>query len=182
MTPVRRELPVGLGRALGAAVVAFARTHGIVIGVLAALVAGAAVLGLAVVAHGIALLALGLLATVVHELGHVAAYRMLSPRAPAVLESELLRAALHREPLTPRADRAVTLAGPLAPLLIVAALVPFAGALPAELVGAAVVAVAHAASMLLPTADRRAWRQVAPRNSGAAARRGVERPATRARS
>ena len=161
MTPARRRLPVGLGRGLGAAIAVFARTHGVVIGALAVLVAGAAVLGLVVVAHGVALLALGLLATVVHELGHVTAYRLLSPRGAAVLESELLRAALHRESLTRRADRAVTLAGPLAPLLVVAALVPFAGALPAELVGAAVVAVAHAASLLLPTADRRAWRQAA---------------------
>lgn len=161
MTPARRRLPVGLGRGLGAAIAVFARTHGVVIGALAVLVAGAAALGLVVVAHGVALLALGLLATVVHELGHVTAYRLLSPRGAAVLESELLRAALHRESLTRRADRAVTLAGPLAPLLVVAALVPFAGVLPAELVGAAVVAVAHAASLLLPTADRRAWRQAA---------------------
>jgi len=161
VTPARRRLPVGLGRGLGAAIAVFARTHGVVIGALAVLVAGAAALGLVVVAHGVALLALGLLATVVHELGHVTAYRLLSPRGAAVLESELLRAALHRESLTRRADRAVTLAGPLAPLLVVAALVPFAGVLPAELVGAAVVAVAHAASLLLPTADRRAWRQAA---------------------
>jgi hypothetical protein len=62
-------------------------------------------------------------------------------------------------PLTRRADRAVTAAGPLAPLLLAAAFAPLAAVLPAEAVAAVLVAIAHAASLGLPSADRRAWRQ-----------------------
>lgn len=161
MRPVLLEVPAGLGPALRRGVAAFARTHGLVLGGIALLAAGAGLLGLVVVAHGIALLALALLATVVHELGHLVAYRLAAPSAPALLECDLLRAALHRAPLARRPDRAVTLAGPLAPLVLVAVLLPLAGALPAEAIAATVVAAAHAGSLALPTADRRAWRNAA---------------------
>lgn len=161
MRAVQAELPPGLGAALRSAIAAFARTQGVLIGGIALLALSMGALGFVVVAHGMWLLTLGLFATPLHELGHLLAYRVATPSGAAVLECDSLHAALHREPLAGRADRAVTLAGPLAPLLLVIALAPLAGALPAEAVAATLVAVAHLASLALPTADRRAWRQAA---------------------
>jgi hypothetical protein len=161
MRPTRVELPPGLGAALRCATAALARTQGVVIGGVALLALSMGLLGFVVVAHGMTLLALGLLATSLHELGHLLAYRLVTPSGAAVLECDSLHAAFHREPLGRRADRAVTLAGPLAPLLLVIALAPLCGVLPAEAVAAALVAVAHLASLALPSADRRAWRQAA---------------------
>jgi hypothetical protein len=147
MRAVQLDLAPGLGPGLRCALALFARTHGLVIGALL-LLTGAA-----------ALLALGLFATVVHELGHITAYRVATSSGEAIIECDGLRAALHRMPLTRRADRAVTAAGPLAPLLLAAAFAPLAAVLPAEAVAAVLVAIAHAASLGLPSADRRAWRQ-----------------------
>ena len=159
MRAVQLDLPHGLGPGLRCALALFARTHGLVIGALLLLTGVAALLGFVVAAHGVALLALGLFATVVHELGHITAYRLATSSGEAIVECDGLRAALHRMPLTRRADRAVTAAGPLAPLLLAAAFAPLAAVLPAEAVAAVLVAIAHAASLGLPSADRRAWRQ-----------------------
>ena len=164
MRAVEVELPSGLGAAMRSAIAALARTQGVVMAALAVLAVGLGLLGFVIVAHGIALLALGLLATPLHELGHLVAYRTATASGPAVLECGAVHAVLHRAPLGRRADRAVTLAGPLAPLLLAIALAPLAGALPAEAVAAALVAVAHVTSLALPTADRRAWRQAAHHN------------------
>ncbi len=158
MRAVQLDLAPGLGPGLRCALALFARTHGLVIGALLLLTGAAALLGFVVAAHGVALLALGLFATVVHELGHITAYRLATSSGEAIVECDGLRAALHRMPLTRRADRAVT-AGPLAPLLLAAAFAPLGAVLPAEAVAAMVIAIAHAASLGLPSADRRAWRQ-----------------------
>lgn len=159
MRAAQLELPPGFGPGLRGALAVFARTHLVIVAALVLLAVAAGLLGFIVVAHGIGLLALGLLATVVHELGHIAAYRLATSSGEAIVECDGLRAALHRMPLTRRADRAVTAAGPLAPLLLAAAFAPFAAVLPAEAVATVLVAIAHAASLGLPTADRRAWRQ-----------------------
>ncbi len=163
MRRVQVEIPVGLGPALRCASLAFARTHGWLIGALTLVALGSGLLGFVVAAHGVALLALGMTATVVHEFGHLIAYRVAAPNRGAVLDCDGLLAALHRAPLTRRADRAVTAAGPLAPLSLAAVLVPLGGVLPAEAVGAVLIAGSHAMSLALPTADRLAWRQAGER-------------------
>jgi len=157
-----RALPPGLGPALARALGVIARADGAVLAGLALLVAITAATGLPVVAHGIALIALVLLATAVHELGHLVAYRMLAPHGRAVFAYDGMRGALTREPLPRRRDRAVTAAGPLAPLVLALCATPLAALFPAEVVGAGIIAVGHLLGLALPTADRRAWREAAP--------------------
>jgi hypothetical protein len=176
MRRVRVELPPGVARALLHALVAFARASGAALAVVALLAVAATAVGLVVVAHGIAVLLLVLLANVVHELGHVIAYRLAAPARRAQLECDGFRAALHRDRLARRADRAVTAAGPLAPLLLVPALLPFASTSPAEAVAAGVIAAAHALGLVLPTADRRAWREAVAGNAPRPSPRGTDSP------
>src|SRR5690606_3734774 len=116
MRAVQLDLLPGLGPGLRCALALFARTHGLLLGALLLLTGGAALPGFAVAAQGVALLALGLFATVVHGLGHITACRLATSSGEAIVECDGLRAALHRTPPTPRADRAVTAAGPLAAL------------------------------------------------------------------
>lgn len=63
-------------------------------------------------------------AVLVHEVGHVVAYRALAPPdAPAILVVRGTRCHLVRLRLTPFADVAVALAGPLAPCIVAVPLV-----------------------------------------------------------
>ncbi|WP_258799337.1 hypothetical protein [Protaetiibacter mangrovi] len=159
------ELPPGVRPAIRVATRALLRSCGPPLAALVAVGAVAAGLGMPVAAHGVAVLLIVLLAVPLHELGHLTAYRMIAPRAPAHLASGVVHAALRREPLPRRRDRQVTLAGPLAPLLLVVAAAPACAVAPAEFLAAIAVAVAHALGLVLPTADRRAWRAAAPPRS-----------------
>lgn len=159
LTADARQLPPGLPRALVHVALALARVGGLLAAALAALTAGFALLGHPVIAHGVAILLLALIAAGVHELGHVVAYRLIAPGGRAAFRPAGWTVALVRERLPPAADRLVTAAGPCAPVLLVVAAAPLAPVFPAEAVAAAVVAVAHLSSLVLPTADRRAWRE-----------------------
>ncbi|QNO38057.1 hypothetical protein H4J02_03235 [Protaetiibacter sp. SSC-01] len=155
-------LPPGLVRAVARGVVAFLAADAPAIAGLG-LAAGVAIAtGHTVVAHGAAVLGLALVANAVHELGHVAAYRVLAPHGRVTLECGTLMARIRREPLPRRRDRLVTAAGPLAPLAASVAATPLVTVAPAEVIAGWVLGVAHAVSLALPTADRRAWRAAGP--------------------
>ncbi|PZQ90756.1 MAG: hypothetical protein DI534_06065 [Leifsonia xyli] len=154
-------LPPRLLPALASATLALARADVVLTAALALAATVTALLGLVVIAHGIAILLLVLFASGLHELAHLAVYRTFAPHGWARLECGGLRAALERDRLPRTADRMVTAAGPLAPLLLVGVAVPLAPVLPAEAVASVVIALGHALGLLLPTADRRAWQAAA---------------------
>lgn len=155
-------VPAGLGAAVAHAVATIARVDGLVIAVLAATVAATMAAGLVVVAHGVAIVAIVLLAGAVHELGHLVAYRALRRDGAAVFGYSGLRASLQRERLPRGRDRVVTASGPLAPLAVALCAAPLVTTVPAEVVAGLLVGAGHALMLLLPSADRHAWRAVAP--------------------
>ncbi|RQP13315.1 MAG: hypothetical protein EAS51_00130 [Microbacteriaceae bacterium] len=161
VAPRAVALPPGLVPALARGVAAFLRADAAALAALALPLGAAVATGHLVVAHGVAVLALALLANALHELGHIAAYRLLAPRGRAVLECGTLTARLHRDALARRRDRIVTVAGPLTPLAAAAGSLPLLPVAPAEVIAASALGLAHASSLLLPTADRRAWRRAA---------------------
>jgi Cu/Ag efflux pump CusA len=64
-------------------------------------------------------------AVLVHELGHIVAYRALAPDdAPAIFVIRGMRCHVVRKRLTPASDIVVALAGPLAPGIIAVFLIP----------------------------------------------------------
>jgi hypothetical protein len=114
--------------------------------------------GLLVVAHGVAIALIWLVSLAVHELGHIAVYRLFSRDGVARFSCRLLRPTLSRERLPRRADRTVTAAGPLAPILLVCLIAPTWPMFPAETAAAAIIATSHALFLVIPSADRAAWR------------------------
>lgn len=156
-----RPVPAGLGAAVGHALARIARVDGLVIAALAAIVAATAAAGLVVVAHGVAIVAIVLLAGVVHELGHLVAYRALHRAGAAAFDYTGLRARLQRERLPRGRDRLVTAAGPLAPAAVALCAAPLIATAPAEVVAGLLVGAGHALTLLLPSADRHAWRAAA---------------------
>ncbi len=151
-------LPPGLARAVGRGVVAFLAADAPAIVGLAVAAGVAVATGHPAIAHGAAVLGLALVANAVHELGHVAAYRVLAPRGRLALACGTLTARLRREPLPRRSDRLVTAAGPVVPLTASLAATPLVTVAPAEVIAGWVLGIAHALTLALPTADRRAWR------------------------
>ncbi|WP_138419347.1 hypothetical protein [Sinomonas gamaensis] len=105
----------------------------------------------------IAIAAGGLLfsaAILVHELGHVLAYRALAPAdSPGIMVTCGIRCHLVRKTLTPKADLAVALAGPVAPAIAGAFLIPFAAWVPLVLWAWAALALSHAVCAALPFGD-----------------------------
>lgn len=123
--------------------------------------------------------ALFAVSVLVHELGHIVAYRVLAPEdAPAIFVVRGMRCHVIRRRLTPVSDIAVALAGPMAPgivsiflmslLLMSLLLAPLlgleaAGPLPTLTFGAwLALAASHAISAALPFGDgatiREGWR------------------------
>jgi hypothetical protein len=103
-------------------------------------------------------------AILVHEIGHVLAYRALAPRdSPGIMVTRGLRCHLVRKTLTAKADLAVALAGPMAPAVVGAFLLPVAAWVPLVFWAWAALALSHAACAALPFGDgetiRDSWRR-----------------------
>lgn len=137
---------------------------------LAALLSGA--VPLAVAAGMLALLAVSV---IVHELGHLCAFRILDRHGPAFVHAEGFRSSVLRPSLGHPRDRAITLAGPFAPLTV--GLLSVLPAVPAVLAGAPIhsiplsvwiawlaIGLGHAASLLAPAGDGAALRATARRS------------------
>lgn len=131
------------------------------------------VVGLATRLHSLVALAAGgllfALAVLVHEAGHVVAYRALAPRdAPAIFVVRGMRCHLVRMRLMPLSDVAVALAGPLAPGGMAIFFVPLLFAervapwMPLVCVAWLALALSHALCAALPLGDgatiRESWR------------------------
>lgn len=103
-------------------------------------------------------------AVLVHEIGHVVAYRALAPRdSPGIMVTRGLRCHLVRKTLAPNADIAVALAGPVAPAIAGSFLIPVATRAPLVFWAWAALALSHAACAALPFGDgetiRDSWRR-----------------------
>lgn len=118
--------------------------------VTAALSAATGAIGIA----GIAVAALILAASIlVHELGHVVAFRLVSPGAPAVTVSAGIRCHLVRRGLSGWREIAIVVCGPFAPAMLCPILLPCADALPFLFWGWAAVSAGHAVMLLFPVGD-----------------------------
>jgi hypothetical protein len=108
-------------------------------------------------AHGFSILFGVLFSIVLHELGHVLAFRMLAPAGtPVRIWWSGVDAGLVRRPLSRVREVTVTLAGPLSPAATVLLVWPF---LPvAELIAFGITAFGHSLSVFLPGGDRDALR------------------------
>ncbi|MDQ4502772.1 hypothetical protein [Sinomonas sp. ASV322] len=90
----------------------------------------------------------------VHELGHVAAYRLLGgSMAPGIAVAKGMRCHLVRRGLPPWRDLLVAAAGPLAPGFLVPFLVPFLWVAPLTCGAWLAIALGHALCALWPVGD-----------------------------
>ncbi len=96
---------------------------------------------------------------VLHECAHVLAYRLLAgPEACAVLVRSATRLRVVRVVLPSSRDIMVTLAGPLAPMVVLGGILPWAQNLPLHTAVAGAVALAHLFLLALPFGDGNALR------------------------
>ena len=99
-----------------------------------------------------------LVSLILHELGHVAIFRIFAPSAAALFSVRSGRFRLVRCCLPKHQDLAVTIAGPAAPVLLPAVLWLFYASLPVLFWTSAVVAGAHLALLLRDDGDGRMLR------------------------
>lgn len=119
--------------------------------------AGAGLSSLAGIAGVLLLL---VLSVVVHEVGHVVALAT-TPGAVGYLVTRGARCELVRRRLPPANERIVVAAGPLAPLALAVATVPVLAVAPLLWSAWLVVALGHAATLVVPVGDGRALRAAA---------------------
>lgn len=162
LTAASIALPPGVGRAMLGTLRHQATGMAPLLGAsVAALVVGVATASLGL--GGVAGLALALLASVlVHELGHVVAYRVLfGATAPAFVVVRGAACHVVRRANDSRADVAVVVAGGAAPVVVVLAALPLAAAAPYPVLLGALVAVGHLAALALPFGDGASLRRIA---------------------
>jgi hypothetical protein len=99
-----------------------------------------------------------LVSLVLHELGHIAVFRIFAPSAPALFSVRSGRFRLVRCGLPKHQDLAVTIAGPAAPFLLPVLLFPFYVWLPILFWTSVVVAGSHLALLLRNDGDGRMLR------------------------
>lgn len=154
-----RSLPAGCGRAVVASM-----THNVagmaplVVLALISATVGSVTSATAFLALGtVALVCLG--SVLIHEAGHVAAFRILLPRdTPGILVVRGLSCRLVRPGGGSARDAAIVAAGAAAPVVVAAMLVPVVALAPLFVAFAVMVALAHAAALLIPVGDGAALR------------------------
>lgn len=149
-----RRLPSGVLAAAGMCLRFFAAGMGLIGAVLAAaLLVGVCAGFLALIA--LSLTGLALIGSVlVHELGHVLAYRILVGRtAPAVLTVRGASCRVVRLSGRRSADLRVVLAGPFAPLVAASLGWPLFALAPAAVLMVTLIAAGHVAGLALPAGD-----------------------------
>ncbi|MCA4134120.1 hypothetical protein [Arthrobacter sp. M4] len=103
--------------------------------------------------------ALFLASVVVHEIGHVAAYRLISPTAAASFSATNGRFRLTREPLPAVRDITVTVAGPASALLLPLVLLPGFASWPLQVWTATAIGLGHLTLLFRSVGDGAALRQ-----------------------
>jgi hypothetical protein len=114
--------------------------------------------GLRILALLSSLFFLILVSLILHELGHIAVFRIFAPSAPALFSVRSGRFRLVRCGLPKHQDLAVTIAGPTAPFLLPVLLFPFYVWLPILFWTSVVVAGSHLALLLRNDGDGRMLR------------------------
>jgi hypothetical protein len=164
-----KPLPAGVFAAALASLGHFGAGMGLFLCALGgALVIGVATgyLGLAAVA----IMGLVLLGSVlVHEVGHVVAYRLLmGRRAPAVMVVRGASCRLVRLTGTSARDAAVVVAGPIAPVVAALPLWVLFPVAPVPVLLVTLVALGHVVGLVLPAGDGAALRELAGRRAARA--------------
>jgi hypothetical protein len=110
----------------------------------------------------LALAAILILASVViHEAGHLIAYRLLAgPRAPAVAVASGARCHVIRLRLSPPRDLLIIIAGPIAPMGTAVCALPLWGQASFVVLIAVLIAAGHAVALLIPLGDGASLREV----------------------
>jgi hypothetical protein len=111
------------------------------------------VLGADVIALLCSVCTLFFAAVIVHEAGHVVAYRSMGPDLPAVFSARLGRFRLVRLPLPALQDVTVTIAGPSATLAIPLILLPGYAWWPLQFWAGTIIALAHVSLLLRRDGD-----------------------------
>lgn len=111
------------------------------------------ILGADVIALLCSASALFFASVIVHEAGHVLAYRTMRPDHPAVFSARLGRFRLVRLPLTVSQDITVTVAGPSATLTIPLLLLPGYPLWPLQFWAAIIIALAHISLLVRSDGD-----------------------------
>lgn len=156
--PVKPTIAVALPRSVVAAIVvvtsAFVRIHAVPVAIVALAVLSAPFVPLAGAEALAGCAAIVLASFVVHELGHVVALRVVARRSPAVFVMSRSEPHLVRLALPVSRDVAVTLAGPLAPMVVqLVATGWFLQGRWAEAVVASIVSISHVVSLAVPVGD-----------------------------
>ncbi len=157
-----RRLPAGVLPAAVMCLRHFATGMGLIGAVLAtALVVGVCAGSLAAIALALAGFAL-IGSVLVHELGHVVAYRILIGRtAPAVLTVRGASCRVIRLAGRPSSDAWVVLAGPLAPLVVALSSWPLFALAPSAVLLVTLIAIGHVVGLVLPVGDGVTLRAIA---------------------
>ena len=165
-----KALPAGIVAAALASLGHFGAGMGLLLGALG----GALVIGIATGYLGLAavsIMGLVLLCSVlVHELGHVLAYRILiGRRAPAVLVVRGASCRLVRLAGARARDAAVVVAGSLAPVVAALPLWFLFAQAPALVILTTLVALGHVVGLVIPVGDGAALRELARRDAATTA-------------
>lgn len=159
-------LPSSALSAARSIVAAFARAHRVPLLILGVLTGIAFVIEFENCVHILLAAWLAVVAIVIHEVGHGFALRLLSKATPAVFVMHRLSPRIVRREIKPQADILVTIAGPVAPLLLQFALTPFLLQAPLELVVASVLSLSHLLALMSRSGDGRELRLAIARLRG----------------
>lgn len=102
-----------------------------------------------------------LLSTIVHEAGHLLAYRaLMGTKAPAIAVASGANCRIVRLRGSSSKDVVVLLSGPLAPLIVSAAFIPWWSFAPGLVLFAVMIGIGHASTAALPFGDGAAIRDI----------------------
>jgi len=161
VTPASVPLPRGVLRAVVATVGQVTSGMAPLLAAAAAALTTGAATGSPGVAGSGALALLVLASVLVHEVGHVAAYRILyGPTAPALFVVRGAACRLVRRADDGRSDVAVVVAGALAPAAVAVAALPLAAGAPVAVLLGGLVALGHVAALALPFGDGASLRAI----------------------
>jgi len=157
--------PIPLPHGIGAAALATLRHQASGMAPLLLAAVATLLVGLASASSGLAapaaLALLVLVSVLVHELGHVVAYRALFGRAaPALVVVRGASCHVVRRADGSRADGAVVIAGGAAPALVALASLPLVGVAPYPVLLGALIALGHVAALALPFGDGASLRSI----------------------
>ncbi len=160
-TTAGRRIPHGVALGAIGALLHFAAGMSLFFVILVATASIGSFLGLPLLSAAAALVAIVLLSILVHEAGHVVAYRILmGAEAPAIAVVKGASCRVIRLRGRPNADALVALAGPIAPIMASAVFLPFWNLAPPLIGFAVLVGIGHVVSVALPFGDGATVREI----------------------